>query len=60
MANIDVVPKRHISVWVWVIALVILALVVGFFLIPGPANQATTPVSDLLGPTVTVTTAALA
>jgi hypothetical protein len=59
MANIDVVPKRHTNVWVWVIALVILALVIGFFLFPRAFNQAP-PVANLLSPTLTVTTVALA
>jgi hypothetical protein len=51
MANIDVVRKRSPSSWLWVIALVILAIVLfAFFgLRGGPAH----PVSQLIDPAFT-------
>jgi hypothetical protein len=56
MANIDVVRKRSTSVWLWVIVLAILAIVVfAFFAISGGATVGS-PVSDLIGPSLTLTT----
>jgi hypothetical protein len=46
MADIDVVPKRRTSVWIWVIAAVVL-----FFLFSTGEGQ-TRPVSGLLGPSL--------
>jgi len=60
MANIDVVRKRN-NVWILVIALIVLVLVmVGFFVLAQGPDRPTAPVSDLLGPTLTQTTAAVA
>jgi len=59
MANIDVVRKRSNTVWYWVIALIIIAVVIGFFLMGGASHSATTPVSELLGPTLPVGTTTL-
>ena len=53
MANIDVVPKRHTSVWVWVIAAVIVAVVL--FLLFAMGGDETRPVSGLLGPSLSLT-----
>jgi uncharacterized integral membrane protein len=59
MANIDVVKKRS-NVWLWVIAVVILAIVL--FALFGMRNAPTggTPVSHLRSPALTVNTVALA
>jgi hypothetical protein len=60
MANIDVVRKRN-TVWIWVIALIVLALVLVWFFVLGQApDRPTAPVSELFGPTLTRTTAAVA
>jgi hypothetical protein len=57
MANIDVVRKRPTSVWIWVIALVILAIVVfAFFGLRGGPETLGSPVSELIGPALTPTT----
>jgi hypothetical protein len=60
MANIDVVKKRS-NVWLWVIALVILAVVLFalFGMGDGPPTGGT-PVSHLLSPALTVNAVALA
>ena len=60
MANIDVVKKRS-NVWLWVIALVILA-VVPFALFGMGDGRSTggTPVSDLTSPALIVDTVAIA
>ena len=60
MANIDVVKKRS-NVWLWVIALVILAVVLFalFGMGDGPVTGGT-PVSHLLSPALTVNAVALA
>jgi hypothetical protein len=56
MTNIDVVRKRSTNVWLWVIVLIILAIVVfAFFALRGGAIVGS-PVSDLIGPSVIVTT----
>jgi hypothetical protein len=55
MANIDVVRKRPTSIWVWVIAAIIVALVL-FALFAMRGNPSGSPVSDFIGPTLTVTT----
>jgi hypothetical protein len=59
MANIDVVPKRPTSVWVWVIAAIIVAVVL-FALFAMRGDPSGSPVSDLIGPTLTLTTTVLA
>jgi hypothetical protein len=60
MANIDVVRKRPTSVWIWVIALVILAIVVfAFFALRGGSPTVGSPVSDLIGPSLTLTATVL-
>jgi hypothetical protein len=57
MANIDVVRKRPTTAWIWVIALVILAIVAfAFFALRGGPATLDSPVSKLLGPTLTPTT----
>jgi hypothetical protein len=59
MANIDVVRKRSPSIWLWVIALVILAIVLfAFFGMRGGA-AAGNPVSQLIDPALTLTTRAV-
>jgi hypothetical protein len=60
MANIDVVKKRS-NVWLWVIALVILAIVLFalFGMGDGPSTGGT-PVSYLSSPALTVNAVALA
>jgi hypothetical protein len=61
MADIDVVRKRRTSVWVWVIAAIILAVVL-FALVAMQGDPATagSPVSDLMGPALTLDTTVLA
>ena len=59
MADIDVVPKRHTTTWLWVIvALVVVAVVL--FMLFGMGGDQTRPVSDLIGPSLTLTTTAAA
>ena len=65
MANIDVVKKRS-NVWLWVIALVILAVVpfalfgMGDGRSTGGRSTGGTPVSDLTSPALIVDTVAIA
>ena len=60
MANIDVVKKRS-NLWLWVIALVILAVVLfTLFAMRDGSPTAGTPVSHLASPAVTVSPVALA
>ena len=54
MADIDVVPKRHTTVWVWVVALVVAAVLL-YLLFPMGADQ-TRPVSGLIGPSLVLST----
>jgi bacteriorhodopsin len=54
MADIDVVRKRRTSLWVWVIAAILVAVVL-FFLFPMGGDQ-TRPVSRLIGPSLTLRT----
>ena len=54
MADIDVVPKRHTSVWIWVIAAILVAVVL-FFLFSMGGDQ-TRPVSGLIGPSLLLST----
>ena len=49
MADIDVVPKRHTSVWLWVIVALVVAALLLYFLFPMGADQ-TRPISYLIGP----------
>jgi hypothetical protein len=57
MANIDVVRKRPTSVWVWVIALIIVAIVVfAFFALRGGPETLGSPVSELINPALTPST----
>jgi hypothetical protein len=60
MANIDVVKKRS-NVWLWVIALVILAVVLfALFGMGDGRSTGGTPVSDLTSPALIVDTVAIA
>ena len=59
MADIDVVPKRHTAVWVWVIVALVVAAVLLYLLFPMGADQ-TRPISHLIGPSLTLTTTAAA
>jgi hypothetical protein len=59
MADIDVVPKRHTTTWLWVIVALIVAAVVLFMLF-GMGGDQTRPVSHLIGPSLTLTTTAAA
>jgi hypothetical protein len=59
MADIDVVPKRHTTTWLWVIvALVVVAVLL--FMLFGMGGDQTRPVSELIGPSLTLTTTAAA
>jgi bacteriorhodopsin len=57
MADIDVVPKRHTTTWLWVIVALIVVAVVLFMLF-GMGGDQTRPVSELIGPSLTTTAAA--
>ena len=59
MANIDVVRKRPTNIWLWVIALVIVAIVLfAFFgMRGGPAVG--NPVAQLMHPSLTLLTRAV-
>jgi hypothetical protein len=57
MADIDVVPKRHTSVWIWVVAALLVVAVLLFFLFPMGGDQ-TRPVSGLIGPSLSLSTTA--
>jgi hypothetical protein len=61
MADIDVVKKRS-NVWLWIVALAILAVVLFALFAMGDNSPTTgtTPVSDLTSPALTITTVALA
>jgi hypothetical protein len=60
MANIDVVKKRS-NVWLWVIALVILAIVLfALFGMRDAPSTGGTPVSQLTSPALPIDTVALA
>jgi hypothetical protein len=61
MANIDVVKKRS-NVWLWVVALAILAVVLFALFAMGDSSPTagTTPVSELRSPAVTIKTVVLA
>lgn len=58
-ANIDVVKKRS-NVWLWVIALVVLAVVLFAFGMGDGRSTGGTPVSDLTSPALIVDTVAIA
>jgi hypothetical protein len=59
MADIDVVPKRHTTVWVWVIVALVVAAVLLYLLFPMGADQ-TRPISHFIGPSLTPTTSVVA
>lgn len=59
MADIDVVSKRHTTVWVWVIVALVVAAVLLYLLFPMGADQ-TRPISHLIGPSLTPTTSVVA
>jgi hypothetical protein len=59
MADIDVVPKRHTTTWLWVILALIVVAVVLFMLFARGGDQMR-PVSELIGPSLTLTTTAAA
>jgi hypothetical protein len=61
MADIDVVKKRS-NVWLWIVALAILAVVLFALFAMGDNSPTTgtTPVSKLTSPALTITTVALA
>jgi hypothetical protein len=55
MADIDVVPKRHTTVWVWVIVALVVVAAVLFFLFPTGGDQ-TGPVSGSIAPSLSLNT----
>jgi hypothetical protein len=59
MADIDVVPKRHTTVWVWVIVALVVAAVLLYLLFPMGADQ-TRPLSHFIGPSLTPTPSVVA
>jgi hypothetical protein len=59
MADIDVVPKRHTTTWLWVIVALVVVAVVLFMLFARGGDQ-TRPVSHLIGPSLTLITTAAA
>jgi hypothetical protein len=59
MADIDVVPKRHTTTWLWVIVAIAVVAVVLFMLFAMGGDQ-TRPVSDLIGPSLTFSATAAA
>jgi hypothetical protein len=57
MADIDVVRKRSTSLWVWVIAAIILAVVLyAVFAMRADGTPTGSPASELLGPNLTLST----
>ena len=61
MADIDVVRKRSTSVWVWVIAAIILAVVLfAVFAMRADATSARSSASEVIPPTLSLTTTVLA
>jgi len=59
MANIDVVRKRSTSIWLWVIALVILAIVLFAFFGMRGGPEVGNRGSQLVDPSLTLTTRAV-
>ena len=59
MADIGVVPKRHTTTWLWVIVALVVVAVVLFMSFAMGGDQ-TRPVSDLIGPSLTLSTTAAA
>jgi heme/copper-type cytochrome/quinol oxidase subunit 2 len=61
MADIDVVRKRPVSVWVWIIAAIILAVVLfALFAMRADPTPARSSASEVIGPKLTLTATALA
>ena len=61
MADIDVVRKRSTSPWVWVIAVIILAVVLFVvYAMRADRTPASSPTSELIQPTLTLAQTGLA
>jgi hypothetical protein len=58
MADIDVVPKRRTTMWLWVIVALVVAAVVLFMLFPMGGDQR--PISHVIEPWLTLVTSVAA